>query len=154
MKLDWRTNKDLWAGIMYITTGAGGMWMARDYPFGSALRMGPGYFPSVLSGLIIAMGVYVLILGLRKEHEKIQGHTSIRALIVLPISMVVFGWLMEEAGFIPAMLALVPVSAAAGRDFRWKEILLLTIGLTIVCALAFITGLGLPYPLIKGMWGY
>jgi len=154
MNLEWRTNKDLWAGLMYIGTGALGMWIARDYPFGSALRMGPGYFPTVLGGIMVAMGIYVLVLGLRKDHEKIQGNWSIRALIVLPISMVVFGILMEEAGFIPAMLALIPISAAAGRDFKWVEVVPLTIGLTILCAAGFIFALGLPYPLIKGMWGY
>jgi uncharacterized membrane protein len=154
MKLEWRTNKDLWASVMYIGTGALGMWIARDYPFGSALRMGPGYFPTVLGGIMVVMGLYVLALGLRKDHEKIQGNWSIRALIVLPISMVVFGILMEEAGFIPAMLALIPISAAAGRDFKWVEVVPLTIGLTILCAAGFIFALGLPYPLIKGMWGY
>jgi uncharacterized membrane protein len=154
MKLDWRTNKDLWAGLMYITTGAIGMWIAKDYPFGSALRMGPGYFPTVLGGLMIAMGLYVLALGLRKDHEKIEGNWSIRALIVLPIAMVVFGFLMEEAGFIPAMLALVPISALAGREFKWLEVVPLTIGLLIACTAGFIWGLGLPYPLIKGLWGY
>ena len=154
MKLEWRTNKDLWAGLMYIGTGALGMWIARDYPFGSALRMGPGYFPTVLGGIMVAMGIYVLVLGLRKDHEKIQGNWSIRALIVLPISMVVFGFLMEEAGFIPVMAALIPISAAAGRDFKWLEVVPLTIALTIACAAGFIFALGLPYPLIKGMWGY
>ena len=154
MNLEWRTNKDLWAGLMYIATGAAGMWIARDYPFGSALRMGPGYFPSVLGGLMVLMGIYVLGLGLRKAHEKIQGNWSIRALIVLPLATVVFGWLMEEAGFIPAMAALIPISAAAGREFKWGEVILLTIGLTIACALGFIYALGLPYPLIKGLWGY
>ena len=154
MKLDWRTNKDLWAGLMYISTGAIGMWIAKDYPFGSALRMGPGYFPTVLGGLMVAMGFYVLALGLRKDHEKIQGNWSIRALIVLPIAMVVFGFLMEEAGFIPAMLALVPISALAGREFKWLEVVPLSIGLLITCTAGFIWGLGLPYPLIKGLWGY
>ena len=154
MKLEWRTNKDLWAGLMYIVTGALGMWIARDYPFGSALRMGPGYFPSVLGGIMVAMGIYVLALGLRKNHEKIQGNLSLRALIVLPISMIVFGILMEEAGFIPAMAALIPISAAASREFKWLEVLGLTVGLTILCAAGFIFALGLPYPLIKGMWGY
>jgi len=154
MNLEWRTNKDLWAGLMYIGTGAVGMWIAKDYPFGSALRMGPGYFPSVLGGIMVVMGIYVLALGLRKNHEKIEGNLSLRALIVLPISMVVFGILMEEAGFIPAMAALIPVSAAAGRDFKWLEVVALTIGLTILCAAGFIFALGLPYPLIKGMWGY
>jgi uncharacterized membrane protein len=154
MKLEWRTNKDLWASVMYIGTGALGMWIARDYPFGSALRMGPGYFPTVLGGIMVAMGIYVLALGLRKDHEKIQGNWSIRALIVLPISMIAFGILMEEAGFIPAMAALIPISAAAGRDFKWVEVVALTIGLTIVCWFGFIYLLGLPYPVIKGMWGY
>ena len=154
MNLEWRTNKDLWAGLMYIVTGAAGMWIARDYPFGSALRMGPGYFPSVLGGIMVAMGIYVLALGLRKNHEKIQGNLSLRALIVLPISMIVFGILMEEAGFIPAMAALIPISAAASREFKWLEVLGLTVGLTILCAAGFIFALGLPYPLIKGMWGY
>jgi uncharacterized membrane protein len=139
---------------MYIVTGAAGMWIARDYPFGSALRMGPGYFPSVLGGLMVAMGIYVLVLGLRKNHEKIEGNWSIRALIILPLSTVVFGVLMEEAGFIPAMVALIPISAAAGREFKWVEVIVLTIGLTIACAAGFIFALGLPYPLIKGMWGY
>jgi hypothetical protein len=116
--------------------------------------MGPGYFPTVLGGIMVVFGLYVLVLGLRKDHEKIQGNWSIRALIVLPVSMVVFGVLMEEAGFIPAMLALIPISAAAGRDFKWLEVSLLTIGLIIVCTAGFIYGLGLPYPLIKGLWGY
>lgn len=154
MNLEWRTNKDLWAGLMYIGTGAISMWIARDYPFGSALRMGPGYFPTVLGGIMIAMGLYVLALGLRKNHEKIVGNWSIRALIILPVATVVFGLLMEHAGFIPAMLALIPVSALAGREFKWIEVVPLTIGLLIVCTAGFIYGLGLPYPLIKGLWGY
>jgi len=154
MNLEWRTNKDLWAGIHYIAVGAVGMWIAKDYPFGSALRMGPGYFPTVLGGIMVLMGIYVLALGLRKNHEKIQGNLSLRALIILPVAMVVFGFLMEEAGFIPAMAALIPISAAAGAEFKWKEVVPLTIGLTILCTAGFIYGLGLPYPLIKGLWGY
>jgi len=154
MNLEWRTNKDLWAGIHYIVVGAVGMWIAKDYPFGSALRMGPGYFPTVLGGIMVAMGIYVLALGLRKDHEKIQGNWSIRALIVLPISMIVFGFLMEASGFIAAMVALIIVSAAAGREFKWLEVVPLTLGLTVACAAGFIYGLGLPYPLIKGLWGY
>jgi hypothetical protein len=83
-----------------------------------------------------------------------KGTWSLRALFVLPIATVVFGFLMEEAGFIPAMLALVPISAAAGREFKWGEVILLTIGLAVICVGVFIYGLGLPYPLIKGLWGY
>src|SRR5688572_32809448 len=102
MKFDWRNNRDFFAGLFYILLGALGMWIARDYPFGSALRMGPGYFPTVLGGMMIAFGVAVLMMGV-KNNEKIKGNWSIRAMIVLPLSAVAFGILMEEAGFIPAL---------------------------------------------------
>jgi len=153
MKFDWRNNRDFFAGLTYIVTGAVGMWIARDYPFGSALRMGPGYFPSVLGGMMIAFGIAVLMMGV-KNNEKIKGNWSIRALIVLPLSTVAFGYMMEETGFIPAMLVLIPLAALSGREFKWLEVTLLTIGLTILCAIGFIRLLGLPYPLIKGWWGY
>jgi hypothetical protein len=153
MKFDWRNNRDFFAGLLYILTGALGMWIARDYPFGSALRMGPGYFPSVLGGMMIAFGIAVLMMGV-KNNEKIKGNWSFRALIVLPLATVVFGVLMEAAGFIPAMLALIPFSAAAGREFKIVEVAVLTIGLTVMSTAMFIYGLGLPYPLIKGLWGY
>ena len=154
MKFDWRNNRDFFAGLMYIVTGATGWWIALDYPFGSALRMGPGYFPIVLSGMMIAFGIAVMMMGVKNNEKFKGGNWSVRALIVLPLSTVVFGYLMEEVGFIPAMLVLIPLAAASGREFKWKEVALVTIGLTILCTGMFIYGLGLPYPLIKGMWGY
>jgi hypothetical protein len=153
MKFDWRYNRDFWAGICYIALGAVGMWIARDYPFGSALRMGPGYFPSVLGGMMIAFGVAVMLMGI-KNNEKIKPGFSWRALIVLPIATVAFGVAMEEAGFIPALLLLIPISAAASKEFNWIEVGLLTVGLTIMSLAIFIWGLGLPYPMIKGIWEY
>lgn len=152
MKFDWRNNRDFWAGVVYIALGAAGMWMARDYPFGSALRMGPGYFPMVLGGLMIAFGIAVLLMGISNK-EKIKPGVSWRALIVLPLATFVFGWVMEEWGFIPAMALLIPLSAASGNEFKWGEVILLTVGLTVICTGVFIYGLGLPYPLVKGFWG-
>lgn len=148
MKLEFRSNKDFWAGMMFFITGAGAIFIARHYPFGSTRRMGPGYFPVVLSVILIVFGIYVMLRGLRKN-EKIQGNWSIRALIVLPFSMVLFGILMDLAGFVPALIALCFVSAASGREFKFKEVLLLTIFLGVLSVAMFIWGLGLPYPLIN-----
>ena len=149
MKLTLRNNKDFWAGLMFVGIGAVAMFIARTYPFGTTLRMGPGYFPNLLGGILILFGIYVMVRGLR-NYEKIQGNWSIRALIVLPLSMVLFGIVMELAGFIPALVVLIFVSAASGREFKFKEVLLLTILLSVLSVAMFIWGLGLPYPLIKG----
>jgi membrane-bound metal-dependent hydrolase YbcI (DUF457 family) len=56
---------------------------------------------------------------------------------------------MELAGFIPALMALIFLSAASSREFRFKEVLLLSIFLSILSVAMFIWGLGLPYPLMK-----
>jgi hypothetical protein len=150
MKIKLRNNKDFWAGIMLIATGAASIFIARGYPFGSTMRMGPGYFPSMLGGILALFGIYVLIIGLRSG-EKITLHGSTRALIVLPLSLVAFGVLMKHAGFLPALAVLIFGSAAAGRDFKFVEVLLLTVILTGLSVAVFIWGLGLPYPLIKGL---
>ena len=114
MQLEIRNNRDVWAGVMLIVTGAAAVIIARDYAFGTALRMGPGYFPSVLGGLLV-----------------------------------LFGLLMEYAGFVPALMVLIVGSAAAGSEFKLKEALLLATGLTAFAVALFIYGLGLPYPLFS-----
>jgi hypothetical protein len=145
-----RTNRDFWAGLMLVGLGMAAVLIARDYTFGSAVRMGPGYFPTLLGGLLVLFGIYLLVKGLRSQ-EQIEGNWSLRALIVLPLSMVLFGVLMDRAGFIPALVVLIFGSALAGTEFRFVEVALLTVGLTVFSVLVFIWGLGLPYPLLVGL---
>jgi hypothetical protein len=147
MKSELSDNKDLWAGVMLIASGAVTMFIARGYPFGTTLRMGPGYFPSVLGGLLILFGLCLVVSGLRSS-EKIAGSWSLRALIVLPVAFVLFGVLMTHAGFVPALLVLIFGSAVASPQFRLVEVLLLSVVLTALSVALFVWGLGLPYPLL------
>lgn len=143
-------NKDVWAGLLLIVIGAGAILVARDYPFGTALRMGPGYFPVMLGALLILFGVAILAAGLRRG-ERISGSWSLRALLVLPLSLVLFGLLMQHAGFVPAMLVLIFGAAAAGSEFRFMEVLLFALALTALAVAVFVWGLGLPYPLLTAL---
>ena len=68
---------------------------------------------------------------------------------MLPAIIILFGFLMEHAGFIPALVVLGFGSAAAGREFKFVEVLLLTALLTVLSVALFIWGLSLPYPLIN-----
>jgi Tripartite tricarboxylate transporter TctB family len=143
-------NKDVWAGVMLIAIGAAAMFFGRNYPFGTSLRMGPGYFPMLLGGLLILFGLYTFASGLRSG-EPIAGSWSLRALVIVPLSLVLFGVLVERAGFVPAMIVLIFGSATASTEFRFVEVLLFSLGLTALCAAVFVWGLGLPYPLIAGL---
>ena len=142
-------SKDFWSGIMLIAIGAGALVIGRDYPFGTALRMGAGFFPLVLGAALVLFGVFFAVRGFR-SHDRIEGNWSLRALVILPLAFVVFGLLMQHAGFVPALFALIVGSAAAGTEFRLVEVLLLAAFLTVVCVAVFIWALGLPYPLFSG----
>ena len=142
-------NKRFLSGIMFLIIGAVSIYIAQDYPMGSALRMGPGYFPIVLGGIIGLFGIWELIIGVLKP-DPVKGNWSLRALIILPLSAVIFGVLMEKAGFVIAMVALIYASAFSSKEFKFWEVTALAVGLTIASVGLFIYGLGLPYPLWSG----
>jgi len=150
MKVELRNNKDFLAGLLLLAIGGGGFFMALDYPFGSALRMGPGYFPRVLAGVLMAFGVFILVRSLLIV-EKVKGRWGWKPLAFVVASLVAFGWTMEKLGFIPALVVLIIVSALGGHEFRWKEVAILTVVMSAFAVGVFIYGIGLPYPL---WWGY
>jgi hypothetical protein len=143
-------SKDFWAGAMLIAIGLSAMAVARDYAFGTTLRMGPGYFPTMLGGALALFGLHLGVRGLRGAGERIEGGWSLRALIVIPLSFVLFGMLIDRAGFVPAVAILIVGSAAAGPEFKLREVALLALLLTALCTAVFVWGIGLPYPLIAG----
>ena len=152
MNLEFLERKDFWSGLMLIAIGGGAVFIARNYQFGSSLRMGPGYFPTILGGALVMFGAYFIIQGLRAGAEKLEGTLSLRALIILPLSLVLFGLLIDRAGFIPAMLALIIGSSTASSQFKLVEVLLFAVFMTAMCVVVFIWALGLPYELITGIW--
>ena len=146
MKVKLWDNKDLLAGLLMIGVGAAAFYMALDYPFGSALRMGPGYFPRVLAGLMIAFGIYIGLRGLRIQ-EKVEGVWGWKALALITTAFFVYGWLMDRIGMIPSLVVLFFVSALAGHEFKLKEVIVLTVVMTAFAWAVFIWGLGMPYRL-------
>jgi len=153
MRSDLLNNKDFLAGLLMLAIGGIGFYMALDYPFGSTQRMGPGYFPRVLAAILMLFGIYVLVRG-AKGGEKVKGIWGFKPLAFISLSLVVFGYAMDHLGFVPALVVMFFVSAYAGHEFRWKEVVILTIVMVVAAVGIFIYGLGLPYPLIIGVGGY
>ena len=73
MNLEFLERKDFWSGVMLIVIGGGSLFIARNYQFGSSLRMGPGYFPIVLGAALVMFGVYFAIQGLRARRREARG---------------------------------------------------------------------------------
>jgi hypothetical protein len=118
---------------------------------GSALRMGPGYFPLILSIVIIVIGVVIGIKALRDTeafHPQIAPLRALAAIIVTPI---LFGLTVRGLGFVPAVVLTSLSAATAATGQRPLVVLAITLGITVFCLGVFYYGLGLPVRLI-GPW--
>ena len=148
-----KSPKDFWTGVMYLGFGAFAFWIARGYNFGMTSRMGPGYFPSVLSSLLMFFGVLALLRGVRKEGPPFGAFAWRQAAIILA-STVAFGFLLSRAGLVIALVVLILGSASASARFRfeWKA-LAAAIALVVFCVLVFVKGLGLPIPVLGSWFG-
>jgi len=131
--------------------GLAAVLIGRDYSFGTGVRMGPGYFPVVLGGLLTLLGVVAIGRSFLKEGAGV-GAIAWKPLLLVVGGTVLFGGLLRGAGLPVALLALILVSAAASRQFRfeWRAALAL-IALIMFCAVVFEMALGVPLPLV-GAW--
>jgi hypothetical protein len=68
-----KNGKDFWAGVMFIGFGLGFMIAARQYPMGTAVRMGPSYFPTVLGGILAVLGAIIFLRSfVSKIHHSVE----------------------------------------------------------------------------------
>ncbi|MBL8484926.1 MAG: tripartite tricarboxylate transporter TctB family protein [Rhodocyclaceae bacterium] len=145
-----RHPKDFFTGVMYAGVGAAALLLPRDYGFGTALRMGPAYFPGVVGGLLVLVGMIAMLRGCSARGDEITPFAWRELLRVLG-GVVLFGLLLFAAGLIAAIVALVIVAALASRRFDWRWALPLALGLALFGALLFVQGLGVQMPL-AGSW--
>ena len=142
--------KDFYAGLMYAAIGAGAIIISRDYNMGTSVRMGPGYFPTLLGALLIIVGTLSMIRAFLRQGESIATFYWKEIFLVLG-SVVLFGLLVRGAGLVPSLILLVLTSAWASDKFKIKTALLLAVLTSVFSALVFVKGLGLPFALV-GPW--
>jgi uncharacterized membrane protein len=142
---------DLAAGAIFVAIGvAFGAESILSLPVGSALRMGPGYFPLVLAGLLVLAGVAIALRSIGNDAAR-NAPIPWRGLVVLLPAPIVFGATIRGLGLVAAVALVVLISAFASRRASPQLAVLLAVGLTVFCVGVFHYGLGLPIRLF-GPW--
>jgi hypothetical protein len=153
MRLELRRSKDFQAGLLFLAIGAGAIAVARNYPFGTSMRMGSGYFPTVLGAILVLFGVFLMARGAR-SHERAPVAWGWKPLACIAASMVLFGIILPRFGLVPALVALFFTAAFGGREFRFREVLALTAVMTVFAVGVFVYLLKLPFQLFPGVYGF
>jgi hypothetical protein len=141
--------KDFYAGLLFVAFGVFAIIVARNYPLGTAARMGPGYFPHLLGILLIVLGAALSLTALRGQGPPLPGWKWRPVSIVL-LSVVAFGLVLTHAGLVLSTIGLIAVASTASREFRFRESLLSGVLLAALSVGVFVIGLKLQLPIWPG----
>jgi putative tricarboxylic transport membrane protein len=138
-----RAPKDFWSGVMFCGFAAVGILAARGYSLGTAGKMGPGYFPLMLGGVLAVLGGILIARSVVLDGEPLP-RIHVVPLSVIALAVCLFGLLIEPLGLVVALAVLTVLSAWAGPQFRLTETVALTAVLIAFSIGVFAYALGLP----------
>lgn len=141
--------KEFWSGVMFAVFGLFFVVFARQYDMGTAARMGPAFFPTMLGGLLLLLGIGIALRGIVADTQDGQiARFHFKPLLFVLGAVVAFGLLLRPAGLLVALAALVLISSFGSDEFRLRDVLLLTVGLGVLVLAVFIYGLGMTVPVL------
>jgi hypothetical protein len=152
-----KSQKDFFSGLMFTAVGAAFAYGATGYSVGTGGRMGPGYFPLLLGVILALLGGIIMFKALvSKAHpdgDKI-GKWAWKPLLLIISANLLFGVMLgglpsiglPPMGLIAGIFALTIVASLAGDRFNLKEVLVLSVILSIGSYAAFILLLKLQFP--------
>ncbi len=144
-----RAPKDFWSGIMFLAFAAVALLTARGYSLGTAGRMGPGYFPMLLGGVLGGLGLVLVARSLCDRRASGVGrlqvaaacHRTCAACACSASRSSALGLLVSLAGRRCGLTAL------ASRESRPLEFVALALVLAAFSVGVFVYALRLPLPL-------
>ena len=143
--------KDLGAGAVFVVFGLAFAFTSTTYDIGTPLSMGPGFFPLVLGGVLVVLGIAVAVKGFVAGEGGDIGPVPWRALVLLLGAILFFGFTVRDLGLVPALFVSVLLAALAGRSARIVPAVVIAAGLTALSVLIFVFALQLRLSLF-GPW--
>jgi len=138
---------DFLTGLMFIALALLGFALSAELDAGSAMAMGPGYFPRLLSGLLLGLGVAIGAVALWKRPAEVLAPGSLRPIALVSLSCLSFAALLQRGGIVLAVAVTVVVGSLAGGRPRALELVLLLLALILGSIALFVWAIGIPLPI-------
>lgn len=151
-----KSQKDFFSGLMFTAAGVAFAVGAQSYTVGTAARMGPGYFPTMLGIILALLGLAIIFNALvvpTKDGDKV-GHFAWKPIVFVLGANLAFGVLLgglpsiglPSMGLIVAIVVLTFIASLAGDEFKLRDVAILSLVLAVGSYLAFIVLLKLNMP--------
>ena len=140
-----KDQKDFWSGVLFIAFGCAGAWFGRNYALGTLAKMGPGFFPMMMSIGLAGIGGFLLARSLVVAGEPVE-RSAIWPQVLILAAIVAFGLLIERVGLAVAVIAVAVISGVAAQGLRWFELAALALAMSALSVVLFVYLLGQPIP--------
>ncbi len=140
-----RDTTDITTGALLMAAAAFFGWQTAGLNIGTAFRMGPGYFPMILSGLLFLLGLIILLKALKGPAGEPLGAIACRGMLFILPAPIFFGLTVRGLGFVPSLFITSLIAAMASARMKPLPALLLAVVVTIFSTLVFSYALGLPF---------
>lgn len=142
-----RSLPDVLAGGVFVVIGGAFVVGSLGYDRGTSLRMGPGYFPLLVGGIVAVLGLAIVVKGLIAGEVPSFGVVPWRAVVAIVLAVLFFGFFVRRLGFVPTSEVSALLTTFASTRVRWPTALAVATGLTVAATLVFVVGLQLRIPL-------
>lgn len=146
-----RSFPDVLAGGVFVLIGGAFVVGSLSYELGTPLRMGPGYFPLLVGGILAALGLAIVLKGLVAGEVLTFGSIPWRAVTAIALAVLFFGFAVRRLGFVPTSAVTALLTTLASARVRLLTALAVAAGLTVASTLIFVVALQLRIPLL-GPW--
>jgi hypothetical protein len=140
-----RNGRDFVGGVTMICVGLLFLWFGRELEVGDSFRMGPGYFPTMLSLILMMIGAVIIVQSLMVDAEDSEPEVwNLKAYSLVITAPIGFGLLLSGLGLAPTIVLLIAGVGAASRYANWRHSILLGLFLAVCSVLMFTKLLSLP----------
>lgn len=142
-----RAPRNFWSGLALVALGAFAVWGVRNLSQGTLTAMGPAMLPRWIAVGIGLCGAVLVVASFLREGRPLEPW-PIRGPLLVCLGMLVFALGIRSFGFLVAAPLAVTICGFGSSEVRWRELLLLALGLTVFCVGLFRYALNQPIPVL------
>ncbi len=131
-------------GLTLIALGGFFIYQCLGLELGTAVRMGPGYFPLILAVILTGLGGVVLVQAMRVAGEPI-GPIALRGMLFILPAPIFFGLTVRGLGFVPAVFFAALIAGFASSRMKPLMAVALAAAISLFSMAVFSYALGLPF---------
>lgn len=134
---------------MFIAFGLIFIVASRAYNMGTAAKMGPAYFPTMLGGLLVFLGILIGAAGFKAKAQELRiERFQAKPILTILIGVALFALLLPKMGLVVSLVLLILISSLASHEFSLRASLIATVVLLLMSWVVFVKGLELQFPLL------